>query len=114
MTQFSKFLETATFSKTQYGDLEPFTLSQTESGYELRIEEDDYTIGKLIENHLHLLYGPEIYYISFKKDHPHDSHCYVSFQYKNPSDLGIVTKHLSQVSKQVLEAYQAISSYFVN
>jgi len=114
MTQFSKFLETATFSKTQYGDLEPFTLSQTESGYELRIEEDDYTIGKLIENHLHLLYGSEIYYISFKKDHPHDSHCYVSFQYNNPSDLGIVTKHLSQVSKQVLEAYQAISSYFVN
>ena len=114
MTEFSKFLESATLSKAAYGDADPFQISQTEYGYELRIEEDDYTIGKLIENHLHLLYGQEVYYISFKKDHPHDSHCYVSFQYKNPSDLGIVTKHLSQVSKKVIEAYQSISSYFVN
>lgn len=114
MTEFSKFLETATFSKKQYGDMEPFSLSQTETGYELRIEEDDYTIGKLIENHLHLMYGKEIFYISFKKNHPHHSECFVTFQYKTPVELETITRNLSQVSKQVIETYKTISGYFAN
>lgn len=112
MTEFSKFLENASFTKSQFGDLEPFGLYQSESGFYLRIEDDDYTIGKLIENHLNLMFHKEIYYISFKKDHPHDSHCFVSFEYKNPVELEILTKHLSQVSTQVIESYKTISTYF--
>jgi DNA-directed RNA polymerase subunit L len=80
----------------------------------LRIEEDDYTIGKLIENHLNLMFGKEIYYISFKKDHPHDSHCFVSFEYRNPVKIDTITKHLSLVSSQIIENYKTISAYFVN
>lgn len=114
MTDFSKFLENATFTKSQFGELDPFGLYQSETGYFLRIEEDDYTIGKLIENHLSLLYSKEIYYISFKKDHPHDSHCFVSFDYKNPVELEILTKHLSQVSNLIIESYKTISTYFMN
>jgi DNA-directed RNA polymerase subunit L len=114
MTDFSKFLENASFTKSHFGDIEPFGLYQSETGYYLRIEEDDYTIGKLIENHLNLMYGKEIYYISFKKDHPHDSHCFVSFEYKGPVELEIITKHLSQVSNQIIENYKTISTYFMN
>jgi DNA-directed RNA polymerase alpha subunit len=113
MTGFSKFLENATFTKSHFGDLEPFGLYQTETGYYLRIEDDDYTLGKLIENHLNLMYGKEIYYISFKKDHPHDTHCFVSFEYKNPVELEILTGHLSQVSTKIIESYKTISGYFM-
>ena len=114
MTEFSLFLENATFTTKNFGVMEPFGLYQTESGFYLRIEEDDYTIGKLIENHLNLMFGKEIYYISFKKDHPHDSHCYVSFEYRNPVKIDTITKHLSVVSSQIIEQYKTISAYFVN
>jgi len=114
MTDFSRFLEKASFVTSQYGVVEPFGLYQSDPGYILRIEEDDYTIGKLIENHLNLMYGKEIYYISFKKDHPHDSHCFVSFQYKNPVELETITLQLSQVSKKIIQTYKSISGYFMN
>jgi DNA-directed RNA polymerase subunit L len=114
MTEFSRFLERATFTNVQYGEMEPFGLYQSETGFYLRIEEDDYTIGKLIENHLNLMYSKDIYYISFKKDHPHDSHCFVSFQYKNPVELETITQHLSQVSKKIIDSYKSISTYFMN
>lgn len=114
MTDFSRFLEKATFVTSQYGVMEPFGLYQSDPGYILRIEEDDYTIGKLIENHLNLMYGKEIYYISFKKDHPHDSHCFVSFQYKTPVELETITLQLSQVSKKIINTYKSISGYFMN
>jgi len=114
MTDFSRFLEKASFVTSQYGAMEPFGLYQQEPGYSLRIEEDDYTIGKLIENHLNLMYGKEIYYISFKKDHPHDSHCFVYFQYKNPVELETITLQLSQVSKKITDTYKSISGYFMN
>ncbi len=114
MTEFSIFLEKATLTKNQYGEHEPFSMYQTETGYYLRIEEDDYTLGKLIENHLALMFGKEIYYISFKKDHPHDSHCFVSFEYRNPVELDTIVQHLSQVSKKIIETYKSISTYFMN
>ena len=114
MTEFSLFLENANFTKKQFGIIEPFGLYQGETGFYLRIEEDDYTIGKLIENHLNLMFGKEIYYISFKKDHPHDSHCFVSFEYRNPVKIDTITKHLSIVSSQIIENYKTISAYFVN
>ncbi len=114
MTEFSKFLENVTFTQTQYGEPEPFALYQTETGYYLRIEQDDYTIGKLVENHLHLMFGKEIYYISFKKDHPHHTPCFVTFQYRNPVELETITNHLAQVSKKIIDTYKSISTYFMN
>lgn len=114
MNEFSLFLEKATITKTQYGDPEPFALYQTETGYYLRIEEDDYTIGKLIENHLSLMFGKDIYYISFKKDHPHHTPCFVTFQYRNPVEIDTITNHLSQVSKKITDTYKSISTYFMN
>ncbi len=114
MNDFSKFLEKATFTKTHYGDPEPFALYQTDTGFYLRIEEDDYTIGKLIENHLSLMFGKEIYYISFKKEHPHHTPCFVTFQYRNPVELDTIIVHLSQVSKKIMDSYKSISTYFMN
>lgn len=114
MTDFSKFLENATFTTAQFGEPEPFALYQTDTGYYLRIEEDDYTIGKLVENHLNLMFGKDIYYISFKKDHPHHTPCFVTFQYRNPVELETITTHLSQVSKKIIDTYKSISTYFMN
>jgi len=114
MNEFSLFLEHASFTTQQFGSPEPFGLYQSESGFYLRIEEDDYTIGKLIENHLNLMFGKEIYYISFKKDHPHDSHCFITFEYRNPVQIDTITKDLSRVSSQIIETYKTISAYFVN
>jgi DNA-directed RNA polymerase subunit L len=114
MTDFSKFLENATFTKSHFGSLEPFGLYQSETGYYLRIEDDDYTIGKLIENHLNLMYSKEIYYISFKKDHPHDTHCYVSFAYRNEVTFETIVGHLDDVVTRIIQMYETISGNFVN
>ena len=78
----------------------------------LYIKDDDYTIGKIIEKYLYILYNKSIYYISFKKEHPHDSHCIVSFTYKEEVDIENVFLDLRRVVNKLVKTYRIISSNF--
>jgi DNA-directed RNA polymerase subunit L len=78
----------------------------------LYIKDDDYTIGKIIEKYLYILFNASIYYISFKKEHPHDSHCIVSFTYKEEVTIENVFLDLRRVVNKLVKTYQIISSNF--
>ena len=110
------FLSTQTaVSEERYDTIEPFAIYKEETNtvpiYHLRIEQDDFTLGKLIENYLNLMFRQEFLYIAFKKVHPHDSHCFISFSYRNEDKpLEVLVSYLDQVSRHVIEIYEKIAT----
>jgi|TARA_B110000971_G_C19974482_1_gene484285 DNA-directed RNA polymerase subunit L len=49
--------------------------------YIIKLEEDDYTYGKLIEKYIYNHYQGLLKFIAFKKEHPHDKHSLVQIVY---------------------------------
>ena len=76
------------------------------------IQNDDYTIGKIVEKYLYNMYRSNIYYVSFKKEHPHDTHCLVSFAYNAEISNEGVIDNLRNVSSELIRIYESISSKF--
>ena len=99
------------FVKDKYGLFEE-TNTPSSGMYYLRIENDDYTIGKLIEKYLYYMFGKEIYYVSFKKEHPHDTHCLIHFAYKSKVDVGKIINDLTKVTEEVIKIYDKIEQSF--
>ena len=112
ITQLSEFLTREggltepSFVKDKYGLFEETT--STTPMYYLRIENDDYTIGKLIEKYIYYMFGKEIYYVSFKKEHPHDTHCLIHFAYKNKVDVGKIIQDIKTVIEEIISIYDKI------
>uniref|UniRef100_A0A6C0ETC9 DNA-directed RNA polymerase RpoA/D/Rpb3-type domain-containing protein n=1 Tax=viral metagenome TaxID=1070528 RepID=A0A6C0ETC9_9ZZZZ len=109
LTKQSALTETS-FTHDKYGIFEDTT--SIKPLYYIRIENDDYTIGKLIEKYLFYMFAKEIYYVAFKKDHPHDTHCYVHFAYKDIVDFDKIVNDLSQVTEQIERIYNKIEQSF--
>jgi DNA-directed RNA polymerase subunit L len=76
------------------------------------IQNDDYTIGKIVEKYLYNMYRADIYYVSFKKEHPHDTHCLVSFAYNAEISNEGVIDNLRNVATELIRIYESISSKF--
>ena len=76
------------------------------------IQNDDYTIGKIVEKYLYNMYRADIYYVSFKKEHPHDTYCLVSFAYNAEISNEGVIDNLRNVATELIRIYESISSKF--
>jgi len=99
------------FVKDKYGLFQENTIV-SESMYYLRIENDDYTIGKLMEKYMYYMFGKKIYYVSFKKEHPHDTHCLIHFAYKNNVEVGKIIHDLTTVTEELNRIYDKIEKSF--
>jgi DNA-directed RNA polymerase subunit L len=102
-------LSEPTFVKEKYGI---FQDKENMNLYNIRIEHDDYTIGKLIEKYLYHMFSKEIHYISFKKEHPHDTFCFVNFAYKKEVEFDRIIHDLTQVTEQLIRIYDKIEQSF--
>jgi DNA-directed RNA polymerase subunit L len=98
-------LSEPSYVKDKYGLFEE---PSSEGMYYLRIENDDYTIGKLMEKYLYYMFGDKIYFVSFKKEHPHDTHCFIHFAYKADVDVGQIILDLTTVAKELTRIYDKI------
>jgi DNA-directed RNA polymerase subunit L len=78
----------------------------------LYIQNDDYTIGKIIEKYLYAMFKTQIFYVSFKKEHPHDTHCLVSFSYNDDVTSEAIIDNLRVVAGELMRVYEIISSKF--
>jgi len=78
----------------------------------LYIQNDDYTIGKIIEKYLYAMFKAQIFYVSFKKEHPHDTHCLVSFAYNDDVTSETIIDNLRIVAGELMRVYEIISSKF--
>ena len=87
--------------------------SSVKSFYVLYVQNDDYTIGKVIEKYLYAMFKSEIYYVSFKKEHPHDTHSLVSFAFHDTErSHEVIFNDLRSVSTELIRIYRTIQSNF--
>ena len=80
--------------------------------YVLYVKDDDYTIGKILEKYLYYIFGKQLYYVSFKKEHPHDSFSLISFSYKEEKGDQEVIDNIRVVSAELIDIYRYIQGEF--
>jgi DNA-directed RNA polymerase subunit L len=80
--------------------------------YILYVKDDDYTIGKIIEKYLYYMFQGELYYVSFKKEHPHDTYSLISFSYKKEVSEQEIIANIRSVSDELIDIYTKIHSKF--
>lgn len=78
--------------------------------YIIKLEEDDYTYGKLIEKYIYNYYNSVFKFIAFKKEHPHDKHSLIQLVYlEQNADLDhTVVKLLLDIFKKIQVDFQHI------
>jgi DNA-directed RNA polymerase subunit L len=98
-------------------DIVPITTSEStiENCYDIILENEDYTIGKVLEYFLYETYymGEELFsYCGFKKIHPHDSDSKIRIAYKMPTDKHMLRQHLKTVCVSSIEIFEKINKMF--
>ena len=84
-----------------------------ENCYDIKLENEDYTIGKLIEYHLFdKLFSDVVCYIGFKKFHPHDVESVLRLAYKKNVDKQMITTHLIQSCSDAINAIKLVQKLF--
>ena len=107
--------------------------------YDITLENEDYTIGKIIEYMLYTFFyensnnikksdkkmgegesssntqppkSNALTYCGFKKFHPHDSHSIIRVAYKEPINPSIIKGHLQICITESIKVYNTIMQYF--
>ena len=83
--------------------------------FDIKLENEDYTIGKIVEYILHRdLHENEkiISFIGFKKDHPHDLHSILRLATVEESDVTTIHGYFVDSCKKLIKIYQKIQKLF--
>lgn len=81
--------------------------------YIFELRDDDYTIGKLLENHFFELYESETSFVGFKKDHPTKKEAYIYIKYKsNETNDVLVYTHFSNLITNLITLFKTIDDEF--
>lgn len=98
-------------------DLVPIRMSEVtmENSFDIILENEDYTMGKLLEYMMHEYYyeGEKILnFCGFKKFHPHDDESIIRIAYKKPNDKNMVRMHLNACCAKAKELFDKIAKMF--
>jgi hypothetical protein len=83
--------------------------------YDIILENEDYTIGKLLEYLLHSKFFEGIQtlsYCGFKKMHPHDANSIIRIAYKEDAEKTTIKQNLKMCIEDATEIYKEISKAF--
>jgi DNA-directed RNA polymerase subunit L len=115
LEEFNGFLSSAQIKNTCYKP-DDYCIYKDKSTvkpvYVLYVKDDDYTIGKIIEKYLYYMYREVMYYVSFKKEHPHDTFSLISFSYKEEVSEQEIIANIKTVSDELIGIYTTINSKF--
>lgn len=105
------------FITTIESDIIPINNSPTtvDNSYDVILENEDYTIGKVLEYILYEKYymGEKLFsYCGFKKMHPHDTHSIIRIAYKMPTDKNLLRAHLRTAGLESIEVFKTIQQKF--
>jgi len=84
--------------------------------FELLLENEDYTIGKLIEKGLYYAYFENekvLKYVSFKKLHPHDENSYIKFAFIDIDDSKVAANYITSVCKSLQETLNKVKNEII-
>jgi len=90
--------------------------STMQNCFDIYLENEDYTIGKIIEYVLYTKYfeGAQILsYCGFKKFHPHDNYSVIRVAYKEPKDASSVVQILKESFKILYIIYNDLHKQFL-
>lgn len=76
------------------------------------LKDDDYTIGKIIEKHFNLMYGKNLDYIGFKKEHPTRKEAYIYLKYKSDVSAENIYEDFKNMIALLMKTFQTIQSKF--
>jgi DNA-directed RNA polymerase subunit L len=83
--------------------------------YDIILENEDYTIGKVIEYMLYSKFFEDmkiLTFCGFKKMHPHDTDSIVRVAYREPVVKSIIKQNLKICINDLIKLYQIISDKF--
>ena len=92
------------------------SLSTMANCYDIKLENEDYTIGKLLEFILHEKYfeGTKIVsFVGFKKYHPHDDESIIRIAFKQPIDVSSIKGYLQESIQDARNIYAKIAKEFL-
>jgi DNA-directed RNA polymerase subunit L len=109
--KFTKFIETID------GDSVPINIGETtmENSYDIVLEGEDYTMGKLLEHILYTKYfekEKQLSYCGFKKFHPHSDDSIIRLSYHQNVDKNHIRGHLKACSNDIIDVYKKIQKMF--
>lgn len=83
--------------------------------YDIKLENEDYTIGKVLEYFLYsAFYEPRtLTYCGFKMLHPHDSYSLIRIAYKEPVVIDIIKNNLRDCIDYSIDAFVKIRKEFL-
>ena len=93
------------------------SLNTMENSFDVILENEDYTIGKVLEYMLYKTYfeeTKEMTFCGFKKMHPHDNHSIIRVAYTNSVSKSNVKQNLKACIAAVVQVYQRINKSFVS
>ena len=111
INKFTKFIETID------GDGVPMNRGETtmENSYDIVLENEDYTMGKLLEHMLYSKYfekEKQLSYCGFKKFHPHSDDSVIRLSYKKDVEKTHIRSHLKTCSNDIIDVYKKIQTMF--
>ena len=86
-----------------------------ENCYTITLENEDYTIGKIIEFNFYDKYfvqAKELNYVSFLKRHPHDNFSIIKLSYKNTITKDDIVLHYEEAINSSILVINSIKEYF--
>lgn len=105
------------FSVAIDSDIVPIKLSETtmDHSYDIVLENEDYTMGKMFEFVLYQQYFIDekvMSFCGFKKFHPHDDESIIRVAYKKNIDKNMVRTHLKAACVKSIEVFDKLSKMF--
>ena len=83
--------------------------------YDVKLTNEDYTIGKLIENMMHSMYITQenvMSFCGFKKFHPHDDYSIIRVAYNNKISMGEIKEHIVNSCTIINQVFDKIAELF--
>ena len=85
-----------------------------ENCYNITLENEDYTLGKVIEYLLYTLYfGTEITFCGFRKPHPHINSSLLKVAFPTEVDNDIIIAKIVKASLEGIKLYEQVKDNFI-
>ena len=102
--------------KLESGNVTIMTSETTmDNCYDIILDDEDYTIGKIIEYILYDRYyerDKTLSFCGFKKFHPHDTTGTVRIAFVQPTDINMIKQHLHYAFSEATKLYKTIGKLF--
>jgi len=91
------------------------TESTIEYSYDIILENEDYTLGKVLEYLLYEHYYKDetLTYCGFKKYHPHDEYSVIRIAYKEAPSVLLIKSNLTKIGNEAYAIFHEIQRSFL-